>query len=83
MSATKKRITKAELRGDGLRIAREYRRAADRVEAAARSADPLSALDAMGVGSVRRPALRLIEVKNRRDRRRKIGRYAPRKAVRS
>jgi hypothetical protein len=65
-----KRVTKTELRAWGLRIAREYRRAADRIEQAAGGPDPLSAANAIGLGAVYRPLLRLTSERTRLEMRR-------------
>ncbi len=66
---TARRITKADIRKRALRVAREYARASQRIEAAARSPNPLSAAYAVGLGPAI-PALRwLLMLEDSRRRR--------------
>ncbi len=75
------RPSRADVSAHALILAREYRAAADRLEAATQASDPLAAAVAgLGFGRGFGAGVWLSAALDRRDRVRGIGRYAPRKA---
>jgi hypothetical protein len=75
------RPDKADVLAHTLIVAREYRAAADRLEAATRASDPLAAAVAgLGFGRGFNAGVWLCGALDRRDRVRGIGRYAPKGA---